>query len=94
MLGLLTEPLSVHSPSVSFFIGASVSEPPLHNIELVDSTDALSRYILDVRARVRSLLLRMRGATRKRSRPDCTYLIFAGTGLAIALLSLCVVSFV
>ena len=53
-------------------IGASVSEPPL-----VDSTDALSRYIyryidryIDVRRVVRSPLLRMRGATRKRSRPD------------------------
>ena len=48
--------------------GASVSEPPL-----VDSTDALSRYIyIDRRASavVRSPLLRMRGATRKRSRPD------------------------
>ena len=38
----------------------------------MDSTDALSRYIdIDRRASaVRSPLLRMRGATRKRSRPD------------------------
>ena len=47
-------------------VGASVSEPPL-----VDSTDALSctidRYI-DIYGR--HPLLRMRGATRKRSRPD------------------------
>ena len=47
-------------------IGASVSEPPL-----VDSTNALSCTILnyiDLRRRpaVRSPLLRMRGATRKR----------------------------
>ena len=48
--------LSIH------LVGASVSEPPL-----VDSTDALSRYIY---TSVRSPLLRMRGATRKRSRPD------------------------
>ena len=41
-------------------IGASVSEPPL-----VDSTDALSCDIY-----VRHPILRMRGATRKRSRPD------------------------
>ena len=45
-----------------FIIGASVSEPPL-----VDSTDTLSRYIYIYR---RAPLLRMRGATRKRSRPD------------------------
>ena len=50
---------SVYSSSL---IGASVSEPPL-----VDSTDALSRYIYIYG---RHPLLRMRGATRKRSRLD------------------------
>ena len=44
-------------------IGASVSEPPL-----VDSTDTLSRYIYIYTSG--TSVLRMRGATRKRSRPD------------------------
>ena len=58
--------LFLASRSGARIIGASVSEPPL-----VDSTDALScmhdRYI-DIYGR--HPLLRMRGATRKRSRPD------------------------
>ena len=55
-----------HSTSYRL-IGASVSEPPL-----VDSTDALSRYIchIYIYIYVRHVLLRMRSATRKRSRPD------------------------
>ena len=58
------------SPQFNQIIGASVSEPPL-----VDSTDALSctidRYIdRYIYIYGRHPLLRMRGATRKRSRPD------------------------
>ena len=52
--------------AVQYIIGASVSEPPL-----VDSTDALSCTIyIYIYTSVRHPLLRMRGATRKRSRPD------------------------
>ena len=51
---------------MGIIIGASVSEPPL-----VDSTDALSRYIyIYIYIYGRHPLLRMRGATRKRSRLD------------------------
>ena len=53
----------IHS-CIDRLIGASVSEPPL-----VDSTDALSCTIY-IYIYVRHPLLRMRGATRKRSRPD------------------------
>ena len=56
--------MSSYSKIKTTIIGASVSEPPL-----VDSTDALSRYIY-IYIYGRHPLLRMRGATRKRSRLD------------------------